>query len=348
MKPPSAWRFVLFLALAALGLGAAHLGSLSLAGDMAVAARAYLDSLSPELRSRASLPFESPRRTDWHFVPRERAGVTFGQMTEPQRIAARNLMRAALSAQGMLKADAIMSLDAVLRELEKDAPSPARDPLAYEVTVFGTPGKPPWGWKVEGHHLSVNFTVAEDGSWAATPSFLGANPAEVRTGARAGQRVLAEEEDLGRELVASLDDAQRKEAVLASEVPREILTAPGRSLDEAPSVGLAYSGLRPDQRAILERLLEEYAGTLRRDASLEQLQRIRDAGMDNVRFAWVGGTEPGRPHYYRISGPTFVVELDNTQDNANHIHTVWHDRDRDFGRDLLSEHYKQDHGSHNQ
>lgn len=329
-----------FLVLAVLVAGAARLGSI--ATDMSVAAAAYLNSLSPELRARASVPFDGPGRTDWHYVPRSRAGVTFGQMSESQRIAARNLMRAALSSKGLLKADAIMSLDTVLRELEKGSQGPVRDPMAYEVTVFGDPGKPPWGWKVEGHHISLNFTVAADGAWAATPSFFGANPAEVRTGPLAGQRVLGAEEDLGRELAVSLDDLQRKEAILTGNVPGDILAIPGRSLDEAPSGGLAYSAMKADQQAILERLLDEYAGNLRHDGAAEQLKRIRDAGLDKIRFAWMGKTEPGHPHYYRISGPTFVIELDNTQNNANHVHTVWHDKTRDFGRDLLGEHYKLD------
>ncbi len=342
MNPRYALQAMPFLVLAVLSLGAARLGSMSVTADMSAAAAAYLNALTPELRARASAPFDGPRRTDWHYVPRDRAGVTFGQMSEPQRIAARNLMRAALSSKGLLKADAIMSLDNVLRGLENSS-GPVRDPLAYEVTVYGDPGKPPWGWKVEGHHISLNFTVAADGKWSATPSFWGANPGDVRTGPLAGQRVLGEEEDLGRELALSLDDTQRKEAILAGQVPSDILTSPGRNLDVAPAVGLPYSAMHPNQRALLERLLDEYAGNLRHDAASEQLQRIRDSGMDKIRFAWIGATEPGRPHYYRISGPTFVIELDNTQNEANHVHTVWHDRDRDFGRDLLGEHYQHDH-----
>lgn len=342
MKPRPAWTAVPFLVLAMLGLGAARLGSNSVVSDMGAAAAAYLNAMTPELRMRACAPFDGPGRMDWHYVPRDRAGVTFGQMSEPQRIAARNLMRAALSSKGLLKADAIMSLDSVLRGLESGS-GPVRDPLAYEVTVFGDPGKPPWGWKVEGHHISLNFTVGAEGKWSATPSFWGANPGEVRTGPLAGQHVLGEEEDLGRELVLSLDEAQRKEAILADQVPPDILTSPGRNLEAAPAVGLAYAAMRPEQRALLERLLGEYAGNLRHDAAAEQLQRIRDAGMDKIRFAWIGATAPGHPHYYRINGPTFVIELDNTQNNANHIHTVWHDRDRDFGRDFLGEHYKHDH-----
>ncbi len=343
MKPRPVWRLMPFLVLPVLGLGAVRLGSGSLTGDMGSAAAAYLNSLSPELRARASVPFDVPVRTDWHYVPRNRTGVTFGQMTEPQRIAARKLLRAALSSKGLLKADAIMSLDSVLRELEKDSQGPTRDPMAYEVTIFGDPTKPPWGWKVEGHHISLNFTVTADG-WATTPSFLGANPAEVRTGPLAGQRVLGAEEDMGWELIKSLDEAQRKEATLAGNVPGDILTIPGRALDETPSVGLSYSAMTPAQREVLDRILEEYVGNLRHDVAAEQLQRIRSAGMDKIRFAWAGKTDPGHPHYYRISGPTFVIELDNTQNEANHVHTVWHDKTRDFGRDLLGEHYKQDHG----
>jgi hypothetical protein len=183
----------------------------------------------------------------------------------------------------------------------------------------------------------LNFTLSDDDA-AVTPSFMGANPAELRQGPRAGLRVLAMEEDLARELVKSLDEAQRKEAVLAESVPGDILTAPGRSLDTALSTGLAQAKMTPAQKHTLEQLVGEFAGNLRQELAGGELARIRKAGVESVRFAWIGSAEPGKPHYYRISGPTFIIEFDNTQDQANHVHTVWHDRERDFGRDVLKEH----------
>jgi hypothetical protein len=329
-----------------MGFGAARLAQRSPATDMAHALERFLAALTPELRAKASLKFDDPARTDWHFVPRSRPGVTFGELTDAQRSAARDLLRSALSPRGMLKAEGIMALDAVLRDMEKAAggDGAARDPLSYTIAIYGSPGQPKGlGWKIEGHHLSLNFTLPNDVSVSATPAFMGTHPARVPRGSQAGLRVLALEEDLGRELARSLDDTQRKEAVLAGEVPREVLTLPGRRLDAAPSVGLAFSSMTRAQQSTLVRLIEEYAHNLRHDLAAAEMERMRKAGLDQIRFAWAGELEPGRPHYYRVSGPTFVIEYDNTQNNADHVHTIWHDRERDFGRDMLREHYEAGH-----
>jgi hypothetical protein len=309
---------------------------------MAQAAAAFLASLSPELRAKAALPFDGPARQDWHYVPRDRAGVEFAQMDEAQRRAARALMRSALSSQGASKVEEIMLLDAVLREMEKGS-GVRRDPLAYAVAVFGTPGADAWGWKLEGHHVSLNFTGAGSAT-AVTPAFLGANPAEVRTGERAGVRVLAQEEDLARELLASLSDDERHAAVLGDRAPDDILAVPGRALEQLDGSGLACAAMNPAQRALVERLLAEFARNLRHDLAEAELARIGAAGMDAVRFAWMGSDRRGEGHYWRLSGPTFVIECDNTQNGANHVHTVWRDRQRDFGRDLLREHREAEQG----
>lgn len=335
-----------FLLLAALGLGAAKLGRTSPAGDIAAAAGAFLDSLSPELRAAAARSFDDPARLDWHFVPRGRPGVTFAQMDAGQRTAARNLLRAALSSRGVLKAEGIMALDGVLREMERAAggDGASRDPLAYTIAVYGMPGKgTPWGWKIEGHHLSLNFTLPAGEAVAHTPAFMGTNPATVAQGPQAGLRVLSREEDLGRALAGSLTEAQRVEGILSGQVPSDILTMPGRGLDAAPARGVRHSDLDASQQALLLELIEEFAGNLRRELALAELERIRAAGLAEVRFAWAGELLPGRPHYYRISGPTFVIEYDNTANNANHVHTVWHDRERNFGQDLLRQHYEHGH-----
>lgn len=334
--------------LAAAGGAAGWMARGTPTADMAAAAAVFLDSLTPELRARAALPFEDKAREDWHYVPRRGAGVEFSEMNDAQRIAARNLMRSALSSRGMNKVEEIMQLDAVLREMEAGA-GVRRDPLAYSIAVFGTPRvggaeavMGGWGWKLEGHHLSLNFTGVGE-SAAVTPSFLGSNPGEVRQGDRAGVRVLAWEEDLARELLASLSAQQRREAVVSDKAPADILATPGRSLDEIESVGLAVSSMGAAQRAIVERLLGEFAGNLRHDLAEQELERIRAAGLERVRFAWMGSDRRGEGHYYRLSGPTFVIEYDNTQNGANHVHTVWRDRQRDFGRDLLKEHYQDGH-----
>jgi len=179
-----------------------------------------------------------------------------------------------------------------------------------------------------------------------TPSFMGANPDEIKVGPRAGQRVLALEEDLARELVTSFNDDQKREGIISKDAPPDILTIPGRTLDAAipdPPVGLPVSRMNPDQRGLLERLIEEYAANLRRDLADHEMDLIRKAGFDSIRFVWAGGVEPGKGHYYRIVGQTFIIEYDNTQNDANHIHTVWHDRQNDLGRDLLKEHLEHDH-----
>lgn len=332
------WLVLLLLAFAAAG--AARLTApREPEREIAASARAFLESLPEALRSRCALPFDHPSRTDWHYVPRDHTGVLFADMSEPQRDAARSLMKSSLSARGVAKATSIMSLDDVLREIERGG-GPARDPLAYAIAVYGTPGdSAPWAWRIEGHHVSLNFTFPAEADAAVTPAFLGANPAEVRTGPRRGERVLAAEEDLGRHLLTSLTEAQRAEAVLKIDVPGDILSSPRRNLDEIKDEGVGYASLTAAQRDIVDRLLAEYAGNLRAEFADRELARIRAAGIDRVRFAWAGSADRGKPHYYRISGPTFIIEYDNTQNNANHIHTVWHDRERDFGHDALKRHY---------
>ncbi len=316
---------------------------------MTAAASAWLDSLGPERRAEGAQRFDAPARTDWHFVPRSRPGVTFAEMSDRQRRAARDLLRSALSAQGVFKVEAIMALDGVLRELERG--NPIRDPSAYTIAVYGEPGPTePWGWKVEGHHVSLNFTVAAGRVVSVTPAFLGASPAEVPSGPTAGTRPLALEEDLGRELARSLSAEQRARAVIADQAPADVLLIPGREFkaigsptpaDTGP--GLLVGEMTAEQRSLARRIVEEFARNLRHDLAAWELDRIDAAGFENVRFAWAGQAEKGRGHYYRLVGPTFAIEYDNTQGGANHVHTVWHDRARNFGLDALRDHVRGEH-----
>ena len=315
---------------------------------MAFAATRFIDSLSPELRAKAVFAFDSPQHRDWHFVPRTRPGLAFRDMTDPQRIAARALLRTALSSQGLLKTESIMALDSVLYDMERAAGGDGamRDPLNYSVSIFGSPAdSKPWGWRIEGHHLCLNFTSPTNKLTAVTPSFMGANPAEIKQGPKAGLRVLALEEDLGRELVTSLDESQRLQAIISTAAPADILTLPGRSLDGAipdAAIGLLVSTMSAGQRDLVERLVLEFANNLHHELANEQMDRIRKAGIDTIRFAWAGGIDPGQGHYHRLIGPTFNIDYDNTQNNANHVHTIWHDRQHNFGRDLLKEHLEHD------
>lgn len=332
-------------AVALLGLvplvTAAHPGHTA-AGEMARAARAWLDSLNPPQRQRAVFPVEHDERENWHFIPRARQGVPLKDMTDDQRRLARELVAAGLSERGVLTTDAIIALEDVLRVMENSA---RRDRGLYFFTVFGEPATPAtWGWRLEGHHLSVNFLISRAGTVAATPMFFGANPAEVRIEhAQKGRRALAPEEDLARALLEQLDTGQRRLAIIAESAPRDIITGNDREARLAAPTGLAYARMTPPQQARLRALVEHYAGRLRAELAQAELQRIADRGWDGVHFAWAGGTARGEPHYYRVHGPGFVIEYDNFQDGGNHIHTTWRDFTRDFGRDLLREHHLESH-----
>lgn len=312
------------------------------AAEMAHAAERFLASLSGEQRAVATFPFEDSERTRWHFVPTEmhaRQGLVIGEMNEGQRALAHALLASGLSEGGYTTATAVMELEAILREIEAGRGRFERDPLRYFLTIFGDPTEDgTWAWRIEGHHLSLHFTVV-DGAWVATaPAFFGANPAEVREGPRQGLRILADREDLGRELLHSLDEAQRSVALISEDAPNDILTMADLEIEPLEPVGIAAAELRPDQRELLMSLIETYALIATEEVAEARLAAIREAGIDPITFAWAGGTERGDRHYYRIQGPSFLIEYDNTQNDANHIHSVWRDFDGDFGRDLLREH----------
>lgn len=316
------------------------LGAHEPAAEMAEAADAWLRSLTPPLRARAVFPLGDPERMNWHFVPRNRLGVPLRDQSPEQRRLARALVTSALSERGQLQANAIIALEEVLFAMEG---KPHRDASLYYFTVFGRPGAEAWGWRIEGHHLSLNVTVA-GGTVSATPMFFGSNPAEVRIDhPQRGKRALAAEEDQGRALMKSFSSAQRAAALIATTAPEEILTGNDREAKLAAPTGLDYAALGPAQQAALRALVDVYAGRLRPEIAAAARQRIADRGWDQVRFAWAGGLEPGQGHYYRIHGPGFVIEYDCTQNQANHIHTAWRDFTGDFGRDLLREHIERDH-----
>lgn len=310
---------------------------------MSTAADAFISSLSPDQRAKATFAFDDEQRLDWHFIPRARKGLPFKELDSVQRLLGNALMSAGLGQRGFIRAATIMSLDAILREVEQGK-GPVRDPELYFLSIFGEAqsGKP-WGWRVEGHHVSLNFTLFEDKHIASTPAFFGANPAEVLQGARKGLRALAPEEDLARLLIKSLDDKQRAWAVVSQSAPSDILSTNLRRAEPLKPAGLQTGKLGSKQQDVLMALLSEYASRHAPDIAAIRLDKVRAAGLGNIFFAWAGGFEKGQPHYYRIQGPSFLVEYDNVQNNANHIHTVWRDLNADFGADLLALHYKQDH-----
>ena len=300
---------------------------------------AFLASLSVAQRSNALFAFEDAERLNWHFVPRARRGLSLKEMTAEQRALARGILRAGLSRRGYLTASAILDLELVLREMGENPR--VRDPELYYFSIFGTPSRAsPWGFRAEGHHLSVNFTFVRDTLIATAPAFFGANPAEVRRGARRGLRALADEEDVGRELFLSLDAGQRTRALIATAAPRDIVTGNAARVEPLSPMGIRVTELRAGQAAILVRLLDVYLGRMAEPLAARRRAALERARFDEVAFAWAGSARRGEAHYYRIQGPGFLVEYDNTQNAANHIHTVWRDLDGDFGRDLLREHYR--------
>lgn len=316
-------------------------------GDIVQTAKTFLASLDSQQAAKAKIPFADDERENWHFIPKARKGLPLKEMTPTQKHLAQALLSAGLSRRGYIKTTQIMSLEEILRQLEQGS-GPVRDPEGYFFTVFGEPAeKGTWGYRVEGHHISHNFTLVGN-KVVGAPQFLGANPAEVKEGPRRGLRVLAHEEDYARLLLDSMTPAQRKEAIVSDTAYNDILTAASRqaALSGQPS-GLEASKLNAQQRHLLTALLNEYANNLAPELAEKRLAQIKQAG-NHTYFAWAGGAAKKQPHYYRIQTSTFLIEYDNTQNNANHIHSVWRDFEGDFGRDLLKEHYQKsrDH-SHN-
>ncbi|MBO0860992.1 MAG: DUF3500 domain-containing protein [Chloracidobacterium sp.] len=320
------------------------------AGAMAEAANKFLASLTSEQKAKAVFEFGDAQRFDWHFIPRERKGLPLKDLNENQRPLAMEFLKTGLGATGYQKATTIMSLEPVLAAMEGPNRHFPRDPQLYFFSIFGTPSaNGVWGWRVEGHHVSLNFTIVKGELISNTPLFFGANPAEIREGERKGLRALAAEEDKGRDLIQALDEKQRAVAIFDKTAPGEIVTSNKRKVDPLKPEGVAAGQLSKQQKALLEKLVDEYLSRMPQDIADERSKKLRAAGFDKIYFAWAGGVNKGDPHYYRIQGPTFLVEYDDTQNNANHIHSVWRDFNGDFGEDLLREHYQTTpHGANKQ
>jgi hypothetical protein len=345
MKMMTSPRVVVSLVLlGALAAGAA-LSAQRASAKMVTAANQFLGSLTPAQRGQATFAVDSAERMHWNFIPDEtfpRNGLPIKAMTEPQRRLAHELMKTGLSDRGYLTYTQIMQLEDILRVVEQPARM-ARDKEAYRFSVFGTPAeKGAWGWRLEGHHISLNYTVV-DGIAVAAPTFAGSNPAEVQDGPEKGKRVLAQLEDTARALVMSLDETQRAAATINAVAPNEIVTTNKLDISPLAPEGLKMSAMKPAQREAFRKVIDAYTGLMAPDIARDRMTRISAAGIDNIAFAWAGPAERGQKHYYRIQGPTFLVEFDNTQNNGNHIHSIWRDFKGDFGRDLLREHVKASH-----
>ena len=304
----------------------------------------FLDSLNPDQLDKALIEFDDERRTDWHFFPStmfKREGISLKELSEKQRILAFDLLASHLSEVGYDKVRNIISLEEFLAEKENN--HVMRDPEKYYLSFYGHPEEDEiWGWGFEGHHVSLNFTVVQ-GEVTMTPRFLGSNPGEIREGPRKGTRVLKNEEDMAFSLLNSFTDAQRGKAVFKDGTFGDIVTFVTSEVSPLDVVGIPMKDLNAIQKKNLISLIEVYLSSMPDALAAERMEKLQAENLSEIHFGWAGSAKPGKPHYYRIQGQTFIVEYDNTQNNANHIHTVWRDFDGDFGRDLLREHYKSSH-----
>lgn len=328
---------------------AVHVNS---AEEMAKAANTFLASLNDEQRARTTFKPTDSHRENWFFIPDKfikpagkRLGLTIKEMTPQQRLLAHALLSTAMSNEGYGQATTIMTLEAILHELENK--NPIRDPELYYVSIFGDPGpEKTWAWRFEGHHLSINISVVKGKMFSVTPSFFGTNPARITDGSFKGLEVLKVEQDLARVLVKSLNAEQLKLATLAAKAPADIITKQQPRVDRKkflPVKGIAYGKLNEKQQGMLLTLLSHYAIKYRPEIVDEINSRKPIHGDKKLHFAWAGGHKQNEGHYYRIQSKDFLFEYDNTQNGPNHVHAVWRDFDGDFGRDLLKEHHKNEH-----
>ena len=340
----------LYCAMAASG--AAAQASDDSSAMMLFAAEQFVLSLDVEQRETCLFPFDQTLWERWHVIPmRNRTGLPFGDMTAEQTRLADILIASGMSRAGYHKTKMTMSLEQVLFDIETAAGgnpfTELRNPDNYFFAFYGTPSETgAWGWRVEGHHVSLHFGMNKGKIITSTPMFFGANPHEVLEGPRKGLRSLAREEDLARALLDSLDVDQRAAAIVSEKAPSDVLTRNASEVawDSVPEEGLSRSKMTEAQKGLLQALINEYVFNVPRDLAERRLQMIEESG-DDVYFVWMGETVrgPGHPNYYRVHGKTFLIEYDNTQNQANHSHSVWRDYENDFGRDVLAEHYRTAH-----
>ncbi|NRB51231.1 MAG: DUF3500 domain-containing protein [Saprospiraceae bacterium] len=306
-----------------------------------LAAKAFLESLSQLEKKSCQLPFKDVERENWHFVPIKRRGLALQLMSARQKELAADLLKACLSQEGYRKVEDIRQLESILTILEKRAPdNNYRNPELYFVSIFGEPADAnAWGWRFEGHHLSLNYTFA-DGRLNVTPQFMGANPAEVPVGDSKGKRVMAQEEDRARALVQSLEEVQLELALIAKRAYPEIITGNDRRVSLQNYEGLPYKLLNESQQLALIDLIQLYLNNNEEKVARAHWKVIQAAGVETLYFAWAGGIEKGEKHYYRIHGPRLLIEFDNTQNGGNHVHSVCRDPSNDFGEDALRIHYQ--------
>lgn len=313
--------------------------------DHTKAAQAFLSSLNEAQNKKAVYPYPDKERFNWNFVPTRRNGLSFHDLTPTQKELAMTLFKASLSDQGYKKATGIIELEGILREVEgRSADDTYRDPLNYFFTIFGNPSTSEvWGWRIEGHHLALNFSSVDGLIGSSTPTFMGANPAIVPQGSAKGRKTLANEMDLAFSLMNSLSLEQKKSAIFSEQALPEIVSGNSRKANLLEPKGISFPKLDNNQKKIFLDLLNVFVRNYELGFSKKLMTKIEKAGIENLSFAWAGSLAPGAGHYYRIQGPMLLIEYDNTQTNANHVHTTVRDLTNDFAEDILKEHYEKEH-----
>ena len=304
------------------------------ATKMIKAANDFLNTLDKAERGQAIFKFNDKERLNWHYIPRERKGLALKSIEGAPLRAAHKLIQTGLSEVGYDQAVNVMSLEEVLFLLEggdRELRRSKRDPLKYYISVFGNPSnRGTWGWRVEGHHLSLNYTIVDGKVVSSTPEFFGANPGTIDAGLGRQIRVLGPEEDLARQILKLCTAEQQKVAWISKKAPDDIRSRGTQQPEQTEAVGLAASKMSDAQKKLLAELLTEYLKNMPGDIEKERRAAMNKAGIDNIHFAWWGDSELHKRHEYRIQGPTFLIEYNNTQQNANHVHSIWRDMAGDF------------------
>lgn len=319
---------------------------LSQSNSVELAANSFLKSLSEQQLTKTVYAFTNEERYNWHFFPKsDRKGISLLELNDEQKKDALLLLKSCLSTSGYAKTLDIIQLENVLRVLENRTDTDIRNEGKYYVSIFGKPDeKGIWGWRFEGHHISFNFSTRNKAIVSGTPGFLGANPAIVQSGPQKGKQVLREETELGFTLLHSLTTQQLQSAISKSEVPNDIISFVSRKASIETNEGISYSAMNKEQQAIFMKLVHLYIHRYTKLFADNMINELTKAGLNNLKFVWAGAQQAeGKPYYYRIQGPTIIIEYDNSQSNANHIHTVVRDLKYDFGGDELLEHYKKNH-----
>lgn len=320
----------------------------STAQNITAAATAFVKLLTVQQQLKTQYQFDTSERFRFNYIPMEdRKGISINELSPIQKTALLNLLKTCITEQTVDKITAIMQLDMVLKALEnRKADDHYRDTGKYFVTIFGVPNnRTIWGWRFEGHHVSFNFSIKNNELVAGTPGFLGCNPGIVQAGPQKDKAVLKQETSMGFALLHALNVTEFKQALIDSIAPNEIITKANRQAIIDHPAGVKFNQLIPEHQQMLLQLVQLYLHRYSKPFAAIMYKEIKDSGLDNLWFTWAGYTESiiGRPYYYRIQGPTIIIEYDNSQNNANHIHTVIRDLKNDFGGDLLLEHYKNDH-----